>query len=133
MDFEGVQKAVEESFNPRRILIVEDDETTRNAIADLVRTSGMIPLTAGDAETGWERFENEGPFHIVMIDLKLPGIDGIDMLGKIREVNSEVPVVIFTGYLESERLRELPRYNWVTLVSKPFTNVKLDTVLSSIR
>lgn len=78
-----------------RVLLVEDDEGLRDAIALVLRASGMTVTEVGDGHGAVERFVEEGA-DVVVLDVMLPGIDGFEVCQEIRR-RSQVPVVMVTA------------------------------------
>lgn len=78
-----------------RVLVVEDDEATRLFIASAIRGRGHETRSAGDGALGLAAFEEFRP-DIVFTDIKMPEMDGIEMLQKIREIVPEALVVIIS-------------------------------------
>jgi CheY-like chemotaxis protein len=81
-----------------RILIVEDDQDTRYLFAQILRSSGYVPVTVGSGEEALERGLGEAP-DLVLLDIGLPGIDGWETLRRLREepLTARVPVVIVSA------------------------------------
>jgi DNA-binding response OmpR family regulator len=83
----------------RRILVIEDDVTIATAVADRLRTEGFDVAVAHDGLIGLEQFAEVRP-HLVLLDLMLPGLDGLEVCRRIRS-GGHVPVVMLTA-LDSE-------------------------------
>jgi len=86
---------------PPRILIVDDDEELARAISIRLTSAGYDCVTAGGAEEGFSRFQ-EDDINLVITDVIMPHSDGFSMTEWIRQV-SDVPVIVITGY---DRCRE---------------------------
>lgn len=78
-----------------RVLIVEDEESYRDALSYLLRKEGYEVIEAADGDTGLEEFERNGA-DIVLLDLMLPGKSGIEVCREIRKT-SQVPVIMVTA------------------------------------
>lgn len=80
-----------------RVLVVDDDEDTRDLVAAMVRSRGMSVVTAPDGPSGVEAAMS-GPFDVIIVDVVMPGVDGIEVLHEIHaHVDSTVPVVTMTA------------------------------------
>jgi DNA-binding response OmpR family regulator len=79
----------------RRVLVVEDDETLRTALRYALTREGFEVLTAADGPAGLRAALSERP-HLVVLDLMLPGMDGLEVCRRVRAA-SEVPVLILTA------------------------------------
>lgn len=100
------------------ILAIEDEEPVREAIVAALESSGYRVITAADGEEGLERLRAERP-DLIVLDLMLPKIDGMDVCSIIRE-QSEVPIVMLTGLAaEDDRVEGLSR-GADDYITKPF-------------
>ena len=79
-----------------RILIVDDDRLLQNSLTAILRERHQ-PLVAGSGEEAL-RLLQRTPVDLVLLDVRLPGMDGIETLGKIRQLHSELPVIMMTAY-----------------------------------
>lgn len=79
-----------------RILIVEDDQEISGLLERYLHKEGMECVRVGNGLEAKEAFERQGPFQLVLLDLMLPGLDGLEVLRRIRAV-SYVPVLIMTA------------------------------------
>lgn len=83
----------------KTILVVEDEKSLRDAIADILRLNNFIPLEAGDGKEGVEIALAKHP-DLILLDLLMPVMDGVTALKKIREdtpFGANVPVIILTN------------------------------------
>jgi DNA-binding response OmpR family regulator len=78
------------------ILIVEDDLAVRDIVQIALEREGMSVEAVGDGESALKRFRSAGAFDLVVLDIMLPGIDGISLCQELRK-SSEVPVVMLTA------------------------------------
>ncbi len=83
-----------------RILIVEDDDAVRDVVERTLSREGMETETLGDGETALEYLQAADPFDLVILDVMLPGMDGISLCREIRAgatAHKEVPIVMLTA------------------------------------
>lgn len=85
-----------------RILIVEDDPAVRDVVEHALSREGMDTTTAGDGETALERLRGSDPFDLVVLDVMLPGMDGVSVCREIRggeagANNKTVPILMLTA------------------------------------
>jgi two-component system, OmpR family, alkaline phosphatase synthesis response regulator PhoP len=78
------------------ILIVEDDLAVRDIVQIALEREGMSVEAVGDGEAALKRFRSAGTFDLVVLDIMLPGIDGISLCQELRK-SSDVPVVMLTA------------------------------------
>ncbi|MBW2308748.1 MAG: sigma-54-dependent Fis family transcriptional regulator [Deltaproteobacteria bacterium] len=80
-----------------KILIVDDEKHTRQGLSELLGGGGYQVITAANGYQAWELVLQESP-DVVLADLKMPGMDGLQLLRKIKEFNSETPVIVITAH-----------------------------------
>jgi len=112
---------------PANILIIDDEESIRDSMSQVLRKEGCAVRTAVEGKEGLKLF-NQETFHVVFLDLKLPGIPGMEVLGKIKEASPETPVVIVTGYASIESAVEAMKRGAFDYMAKPFTPEELRVV-----
>jgi len=89
-----------------RTLVVEDDPATRRLLLEVLQARGHEVTACADGETGWATYAQHQP-SLVLLDLKLPGIDGIELCRRIRrEPGSGEPVVVFITSADDEAALE---------------------------
>lgn len=81
------------------ILVVDDEESIRLLLQEELNDLGYRVLLAADAHEALERLEGEIP-DLITIDIKMPGMDGIELLRHIRMTHRDLPVVLYTAYGE---------------------------------
>lgn len=104
----------------QRILVVEDDEAIRRGIVDALQFGGYETLEAADGDRGLE-LAVEVDFDLLLLDLVLPGRDGLEILEEVRATRPTLPVIILTARgEESDRVRGL-KLGADDYVVKPFS------------
>jgi CheY-like chemotaxis protein len=83
--------------SPRTLLVVEDNEHQRLLYEEELRDEGYRVLTAADGREALEVAQREHP-DLVLLDINMPVMDGLDTLGKLLEVDHHIPVIIHTAY-----------------------------------
>jgi DNA-binding NtrC family response regulator len=84
-----------------RLLIIDDDEITRSGLAELVRAWGYEVEEAADGKEGLEKALQIRP-RLIIVDLVMPELDGLDLLRRVREELSATPVILLTGHATVE-------------------------------
>ena len=82
---------------PARILIIDDDENIRKVLQTILEDEGYYIETAETAKKGIEKSE-ESFFNLALIDIRLPDMEGIELLTKLRETKPKMRKIIVTGY-----------------------------------
>jgi len=105
-----------------KILIVDDEPYVRDLMHGMIETMGLEVIEAEDGAAGLDAFRlKETEIKLCVLDLTMPGIGGAELLSRIREISSEVPVMLISGYSQQEiRNRGLESPN-VNFLQKPFT------------
>jgi DNA-binding NtrC family response regulator len=103
-------------MSDRRILIVDDEASVRSSLEEWFREDGFRVETAADGQAAL-RAMDRGPFDIVLLDLKMPGMDGIAVQQRLREIDPEATIIILTAYASVETAvaaLKLGAYDYVT-------------------
>lgn len=111
---------MEDTSPPRgRILVIDDEESLRHALGKGLTRAGFDPVEAATGRAGVDRFA-EGAIDAVLTDMRLPDIDGLDLVAIFTQMAPEVPVVVMTGYGSMETALEAMRRGARDFVQKPF-------------
>ncbi|WP_319585547.1 sigma-54 dependent transcriptional regulator [uncultured Desulfobulbus sp.] len=106
------------------ILIVDDEPNYQIVLAELLKDEGYEVFTADSGLAGLPIVLSTD-LDLVLSDMKMPGMDGIEFLAKIKEYNRELPVILITAYAEVEKAVEAMRLGAFTYLAKPFSNQQL--------
>jgi len=115
----------------RTVLIVDDDARVRDVIRDIVIEQGYQVVTAENGERAIEEIERQH-FDLVLLDLVLPSLSGIEVLRKLKAKDDEVMVVIVTGYGDYPIALEAMALGPILVVRKPFLKSDITHVLSTL-
>ncbi len=117
------------------VLIVDDENATRDLCRDVVAESGLRTRTASTTEQALEILE-QYPVDIVITDLKVPEMGGIELLKRVREMHPQTQVIVLTQYGTIDSAVEATRMGAADYVTKPFhipeLRTKLDRVVRSL-
>ena len=89
------------------ILVVDDDRASLLMLRDLLSLSGFTVLIADEGRQGIEMFANDSP-DLVITDIRMPHVDGLELLRKIRKLDGLTPVILVTGYGDFDNATEGP-------------------------
>lgn len=103
-----------------RLLIIEDEEAILQGLADVFVFNGYAVETASDGRTGLEKALS-GAYHLVILDLMLPGLDGFSICDRIREVDRQLPIIMLTARTAEEDIIKGLKTGADDYVSKPFS------------
>jgi DNA-binding NtrC family response regulator len=110
------------------ILIIEDEAKMRRLLELNLGDDGFKTLSAGDAETGLNLLGSE-PVHLVLTDLKLPGMSGLEFLQAAKRQNSALPIVVMTAFGSVETAVEAMKAGASDYVLKPFSLAEIRLVV----
>jgi two-component system response regulator AtoC len=113
----------------KRILVADDDRTVRRNLVKLLEAEGYAPIEAADGNEALDRIQGEAP-DAVLLDLKMPGRDGLEVLAEIGHALVELPVIVVTAFGGAAPAIEAMRRGAYDYLSKPFD---LDEVLLTLR
>jgi two-component system response regulator AtoC len=108
----------------KRVLIVDDEKAIRWSLGEALTNAGYEVGEAPNGAAALKKFE-EDPADCVVLDLKLPDIDGIKVLKKLKEADGDLPVVMMTAYGEVETAVEAIRAGAYDFIQKPFQLEKM--------
>src|SRR6185436_19361655 len=111
-----------------RVLVVDDDETIRDTLYELL-SEEYLCQTAETAEKAFARLEADN-YDVVLTDISMPGLSGLELLGQVRQRFPETPVIIISGISDQELAQGLIKLGAFDFLLKPF---KLEVVENSVR
>jgi len=111
------------------ILVVDDEETIREGMRRILEAEGYRVRTSASGLAAAERIQEED-FDVVVTDLKMAGMDGIEVLKTIKILQPDVPVMIITGYSTVETAVEAMKQGAFDYIAKPFTS---DLIIGKIQ
>jgi PAS domain S-box-containing protein len=113
-----------------RVLIVDDNALVAETFTTLLGASGHTVTAASDGEEGWELFTRRpGEFDLVLADCNMPGMNGTDLMRRVKSSGFGGRVVLVSGYLSGEKLEELTQLGADAVLRKPVTPAKLLSVI----
>jgi len=113
---------------PHKVLVVDDEEWMRDACAQILQPEGFEVMTAADGQTGLELARRQGP-DLVLVDLKMPGMDGLAYLESVKTFDPEIGAIVITGYATIEVAVEAMKAGAYDFLAKPFKPAELRAVV----
>lgn len=115
----------------KSILIVEDDDAVRETISEVLLRDGWDVFQAADGIKALE-FYMACPTDVVLVDLMLPGIDGMEFMMRLREISNDVMFVVHTGYANRLNYYNTLRAGITEFIAKPCDMEKLKKILDDV-
>ncbi len=112
------------------VLYVEDEEGIRKNIAEILEHLFKEVYTAKNANEGLLKYERNKP-DLIITDIRMPGLSGIDMIKKIREKDHKTRIIITSAHTDLEYMLEVAELHLVKYIIKPITNDKLMIALKN--
>src|SRR5688500_12316840 len=134
---EAVEQDVQEAGGkakgpaPIRVLVVDDDRAICEYMETFLTKDGYEVKTLSDPSQAADDVKTGG-YHLVVLDLMMPKMDGVEVLKRIRKVDSDVAVVIVTGYPSLETAVQSMKLDAVDYLKKPFNPDEFRTVLDRV-
>lgn len=110
---------MKETASRQSVLLVDDEHIIRESLSELLTDAGYEVITAEDGHQAL-KVVNERPIGSVILDLRLPGIDGMEVLKQVKSKYAHLPVVVITGYPSSSDNAEVMRIGAAGYIPKPF-------------
>lgn len=111
-----------------KLLFIDDEKTFLKYIAKRLSLDGFSVKTTFSGEEGVEAASKEA-FDVAVVDLQMPGIDGIEVQRRLKDLQPDLPCIILTGHGSVEKAIESGQYNAFKFLSKP---VDMDTLIETI-
>ncbi len=112
-----------------KILIIDDEKSIRKTLREILEYEKYAVEEASDGLEGWDRIQKENP-DVVLCDIKMPKMDGIELLDKIMGLNLDIPVVMISGHGTIETAVEAVKKGAFDFIAKP---LDLNRLLLTIR
>ena len=112
----------------RKVLLVEDETVVRESVRDWLVEDGYDVDVAEDGEEALEKIKEE-EFGVIVLDLKLPGIDGLQVFEEAKELKPETKGVIITAYPSKETLEKAKSLGLLDYLPKPFKAEDLEKII----
>jgi diguanylate cyclase (GGDEF)-like protein len=124
-------KLNESSIPKKKILVVDDDKIVGDTIKNIIVKFGYDCKTARNGSEASKKTQKE-PFDVIITDIKMPKMGGIELLHRIKNEHREIDVLIMTGYEEEYTFTEVIKEGATDFISKPFQNDELEAKLHRI-
>jgi two-component system, OmpR family, phosphate regulon sensor histidine kinase PhoR len=104
-----------------RILVVDDELGVREGCRKILAAEGYDVVTAGDGKAGFEQFLERGPFSVLLVDLQMPRMTGLELMREVRARDQDIVPIIITAHATIDTAVEGTRQGAYSYIPKPFT------------
>jgi len=119
-----------------KILLIDDNKSTIDALSQIIMEKGYTPISAYSAEDGYKIYKSTAP-DMIITDMKMPGMSGLDLLQKIRIDDEAIPVIVVTAFGTVKSAVQAVKLGAFDFITKPFSvdeiEIKIDKALNSRR
>ena len=115
-----------------RILFVEDEEDLCNIISDTLTKLQANFQTANNGKIALEMFMNDATFDLIVTDINMPVMNGLELIKHIRDSGSDIPVVIMSAHTEPEYIKSAEELGVKNYLLKPFDFIKFINLVSEL-
>lgn len=105
---------------PEKILAVDDEPDMLKLLSMIIREKTPYEITTTNNPLEAVELAKDGRFDLVIADLKMPGLDGMELLDAIKAVDADIPVIIVTAYATMESAVEAMKKGGFDFITKPF-------------
>ncbi|MDP8202217.1 MAG: response regulator [Candidatus Tenebribacter burtonii] len=113
------------------ILLVDDEESIRNFLSEILEEQGYKIIQAINGEEGVRKFkENKEEIHLLISDITMPKMNGLELVSKLRELKSDIKAIFISGNVDNDLIKEHISYPNIGFLHKPFT---YDSIISRVR
>ncbi len=117
-----------EEFDPIRVLVVDDEEVMRNLMIKILEKAGYKVATAGGGVMA-KRVLAEQPIDIVLTDVKMPDVNGFDLLREIKADYPHIAVIMMTAYADAFTIKDALLAGADEYITKPFKHYEVTVVI----
>jgi two-component system, chemotaxis family, chemotaxis protein CheY len=115
-----------------KILIVDDSSTMRESLNLILSSSGHKVDTGIHGLDGLEKFKNSRDYALIITDINMPEMNGLDFIANVRKISIDVPIIVLTTETEKEKIDIAKSYKASAWIVKPFKPADLLTVVSKV-
>ena len=123
--------AIKKEGKMKKILVIDDEKPTLSMFGLFLGAMDFDVATAENGTTGIELFKKERP-DIVLTDIKMPGMDGLEVLKKLKEIDPSIPVIVVTGHGDTALEQKALSLNASGFIHKPIDREEIEKVLNRV-
>ncbi len=116
-----------------RVLVCDDEKNMRRVLEDILSEDGWTVTTVASGEEVLQKVSENETFDAIVMDLSLPGMNGLEVIGRLREMGNDTGVVVITAYGSVDTAVQAMQKGAVDFLIKPFDNARIKGALRKIR
>jgi CheY-like chemotaxis protein len=117
--------------NKNRILVVDDEAALRTVLSSELHTEGYVVSTASDGDEAIDLLQSH-PYDLILLDIKMPRVDGFQVLRYVKEKLPQIKVIMLTGFADLKNAIESKKLGAEDFISKPYDLVDLLTTIERV-
>ena len=110
------------------VLVVDDNKDVRNTLSAILKELRLTPVAVSDGVEGMKVI-NSQKIDLIITDLKMPKMDGFEFIQNARQVNSNIPIAVISGFAEGKNVVEALSRGAYNFITKPFTIREIENVI----
>jgi two-component system NtrC family response regulator len=111
-----------------KILIIDDNESLRYTLTSVIEEAGFETFAVEDGKKGISEVRTN-LYNLVICDMKMPGMDGMQILGEIKNINPDLPVIVLTAFGDIKNAVEAMKQGAHDYLTKPFNNEEMIIII----
>ncbi|MEA3383248.1 MAG: response regulator [Campylobacterota bacterium] len=115
-----------------KILFVEDEEDLSNIISDTLKKLQANFETASNGKIALDKFKSDDNYDLIVTDINMPVMNGLELIQNIRDLGSDIPVVIMSAHTEPEYIKSAEELGVKNYLLKPFDFIKFINLVSEL-
>lgn len=114
----------------KTVLVIDDEKPTLSMFRLLLKALGYDVLVASSGQEGISLFDRHRP-DVVITDIKMPGMDGFEVIDAVKALSSQTPVIVVTGHGDLSHAEKASRVHTVGFINKPLERQALEEALAN--
>ena len=114
------------------VFVIDDEEPVRVSLGKLLRAIGF-PSRTFESATSFLASDAVGSEGCLLLDLRMPGMSGLDLMEELRRRSAAMPTIVMTGHIDMASMQRLEDFQPVGFLEKPFSVAELKAALSLVR
>ena len=115
-----------------RVLVVDDDPSVCDVITELLNPTGCEVVPISDTDEAISKLRAKETFHVLILDLKMPSMDGLTFLRLVRKFDQDIAVIILTGFPSLQTATDAIEYDVSAYMQKPFAAEDLKATVDRV-